>query len=55
MSLDATYTRELPLVENNATLKDLDNVIALPTETKPTKGWWIAISISSTALLIGAI
>jgi Ni/Fe-hydrogenase subunit HybB-like protein len=55
LSLDATYTRELPLVENNATLKDLDNVIALPTETKPTKGWWIAISISSTALLIGAI
>lgn len=55
MSLDATYTRELPLVENNPKLKDLDDVIAYPTESKPTKGWWIAISISSTALLIGAI
>ncbi len=55
MSLDSTYTRELPLVENNPSFKDIDNVIARPTETKPTRGWWIAFGISSTALLIGAI
>ena len=55
MSLDATYTRELPLVEDNATLKELDAIIALPTETKPNKGWWIAFGMSSTALLIGAV
>ena len=54
MSLDATYTRELPLVEGNPTLKELDAIIALPTETKPNKGWWIAFSISSMALLMGA-
>ena len=55
MSLDATYTRELPLVEDNPTLKELDAIIALPTETKPNKGWWIAFGMSSTALLIGAV
>lgn len=54
MSLDATYTRELPLVEDNPTLKELDAIIALPTETKPNKGWWMAFGISSTALLCGA-
>ena len=55
MSLDATYTKELPLVENNPPLKELDEIIALPTETKPNKGWWIAFGISSTALLIGGV
>lgn len=55
MSLDATYTRELPLVENNPKLADLDQLIMLPTQTKPTKGWWIAFGISNAALLIGAI
>lgn len=55
MSLDATYTKELPLVENNPKLADLDKLIMLPTQTKPTKGWWFAFGISSTALLIGAI
>lgn len=55
MSLDATYTRELPLVENNPTLKEIDEIIALPTETKPNRGWWLAFGISSTALLIGAV
>ena len=42
MSLDATYTKELPLVENNPTLKQIDDVIMLPTQTKPTRGWWMA-------------
>jgi molybdopterin-containing oxidoreductase family membrane subunit len=54
LSFDSTYTRELPLVEAKKSFKEIDEVIALPTETKPTKGWWIAFLISSTALLIGA-
>ncbi len=54
MSLDATYTRELPLVEGNPTFKEIDDVIAKPSETKPNIKWWIAIGISSTALMIGA-
>jgi Ni/Fe-hydrogenase subunit HybB-like protein len=55
MSLDATYTRELPLVEGNPTFKEIDDVIAKPGEVKPTIKWWIAIGISSTALMIGAV
>jgi len=55
LSLDATYTKEIPLVEGGVSFKDIDSVIALPTETKPTKGWWIAFLISLTALTIGAV
>lgn len=55
MSLDATYTREIPLVEGRTSFKEIDDVIAKPTETKPSIKWFIAIGISSTALLIGAV
>lgn len=55
MSFDSTYTREVPLVEGNPSFRDIDNVITNPTETKPTRGWWIAFGISSTALMIGAV
>lgn len=55
MSFDATYARELPLVEGDASLKAIDDVITLPTETKPTRGWWMAFGVSVTALTIGAI
>jgi len=55
LSLDTTYTKELPLVEGKTSLKEIEHVIALPTETKPDRGWWIAFGISSTSLLIGAI
>lgn len=55
MTFDQTYTKELPLVEEKATFRQIDDVIAKPVETKPTKLWLIAISISGTALLIGAI
>lgn len=55
MSYDATYTRELPLVTSRSDFKEIDQVLAHPTETKPTKGWWIAFGISFTALMIGAL
>ncbi|MGH2574583.1 MAG: NrfD/PsrC family molybdoenzyme membrane anchor subunit [Ignavibacteria bacterium] len=55
MSLDSTYTKELPLVESRSSFKELDDVIAAPVETKPTKKWLIMISITSTMLLIGAV
>jgi len=55
LSLDTTYTKELPLVEGKHSFKEIEQVIALPTETKPNRGWWIAFGISSTSLLIGAI
>jgi len=55
LSFDTTYTKELPLVEERSSFKELDDVIAKPTETKPGIKWFIGIGISSTALLIGAV
>ena len=55
MSFDATYTKQLPLVEGRSSFKDLDDVIARPTETKPSAKWLIGILISSAALLVGAV
>ncbi|HJY63494.1 MAG TPA: NrfD/PsrC family molybdoenzyme membrane anchor subunit [Ignavibacteria bacterium] len=55
MSFDSTYTKQLPLVAERSTFKELDDVIAKPTETKPSIKWLIGISISSTALLTGAV
>ncbi|HCA43739.1 MAG TPA: hydrogenase [Bacteroidetes bacterium] len=53
MSYDATYTKELPLVPERNSFKEIDDVILKPVDSKPTKKWWIAISISGTALAIG--
>jgi len=55
LSFDSTYTKQLPLVAERSTFKELDDVIAKPTETKPSIKWLIGISISSTALLTGAV
>lgn len=55
MSFDATYTKELPLVEDKSSFNEIDNVITLPTEEKPRKGWWVAFGVSFTALMIGAV
>ncbi len=60
MSLDYNaakldYTREVQLVEGNSTLADIDRDISLPMDTKPNRNFFIAISISGTFLLIGAL
>jgi len=55
LSFDTTYTKELPLVPERSSFPELDDVVFKPTETKPSKKWFMAISISSAALLIGAI
>jgi molybdopterin-containing oxidoreductase family membrane subunit len=53
--VDIDYSKELVLVEGNPPLADLDKVISLPLDQKPNKSFLIAISITSTMLLIGAI
>ena len=53
--MDIDYSKELVLVEGNPPLADLDKVISLPLDQKPNKSFLIAISITSTMLLIGAI
>lgn len=49
------YTIEPPVVEVKPSLSSINEDIARPLETKPTKGWYIAISISLTMLLVGAV
>ena len=55
MAFNETYTKELPLVEGQTSFGQIDDVIARPVETKPTKLWLLAITISGTALLLGVI
>jgi molybdopterin-containing oxidoreductase family membrane subunit len=55
LSFDATYTRELPLVEGRSSFRELDDVITRPMDTRPSMKWWIGFGISFTALTIGAI
>ena len=53
-----TETAEIlrpPLIEGEKSLGDVTRDICEPLERGPTRLWWIAITISSTALLAGVI
>lgn len=47
------YTREVPVVEGNPPLADIDRVIAAPMDERPRKNFFILLGISSTMLFIG--
>lgn len=49
------YTIEPPIVEGNPTQAEINETIARPLETKPTWKYYLALSISVSLLLIGAI
>lgn len=49
------YTKSPPLVEGNPSLAKINDSIARPTETRPSKKFFIALSITLTMLLIGAV
>jgi Ni/Fe-hydrogenase subunit HybB-like protein len=53
--VDIDYSKELALVEGNPPLAELDRVISLPLDQKPNKNFLIAISVTGSMLLIGAI
>ncbi len=55
--MDSTvdYRKEVPVVEGRPPLRELDDVIAKPLETKPDKKFYIALSITLTMLGIGAV
>ena len=55
MSFDSTYTKELPLVPERSSFKEIDEVVLRPLEEAPTRKWFMAMAISSMALMIGAI
>lgn len=49
------YTREMPVVEGNPPLAEIDRVISAPMDERPNRNFFIALTISSTLLLIGAV
>jgi len=49
------YTQEIPVVEGRPTLKEINELIAKPLDQKPDKKFYIAISITLTMLIIGAV
>lgn len=58
MSLSESVKEKLdlvPLVTNGRTLKDVNNDILKPSESFPTKLWWIAFSISAAVMLFGFV
>lgn len=53
--MEVDYAKEYPLVKGNLSLSTIEEKIAIPLDSKPNKKFYIALSISTTALLIGAV
>lgn len=49
------YSKETPAIAGRLTLAEIEELVAVPMETKPDKKYYIALTISVSALLIGAI
>jgi len=48
------YSVEAPVVAGRLSLAEIEELIAKPLDTKPDKKFYIALSISGGAVLIGA-
>lgn len=55
MSTTLDYTKDLPVVEGRPPLREIDELIAKPLDTKPDKKYYIALALTSTMLGIGLI
>lgn len=53
MNID--YSREAPAVAGRLTLAQIEELVAKPMDTKPDKKYFIALSISGSLLMLGAI
>lgn len=49
------YSKETPAIAGRLTLAEIEELVAVPLETKPDRKYYIALTISVSALLIGAI
>jgi molybdopterin-containing oxidoreductase family membrane subunit len=49
------YTQETLVIEGRPPLRDIDEAISKPLETKPDKKFYMAISVTLTMLMIGAV
>lgn len=53
MNID--YSQEAPLVTGRLSLAQIEELVAKPMDTKPDKKFYIALSISGSLLIIGAV
>ncbi len=53
--MNVDYSTELPVVEGGLTRSEIQDIVAKPLETPVNKKFFIAISISGSFLLLGAI
>jgi molybdopterin-containing oxidoreductase family membrane subunit len=53
--VDIDYSKELPLIQGRLSLGELEDLIAKPMSEKPTKKYYIALSITLSLLSFGAI
>ncbi len=49
------YSQEAPVVAGRLTLSEIEELVARPLDTKPDRKYFIALSISGSLLLLGAI
>lgn len=53
MNLD--YAKEMPLIEGRLSIAEIEDLIARPMDEKPNKKYYLALSITVTLLMIGAV
>lgn len=53
MNID--YSQEAPTIAGRLSLSEIEELVARPLDTKPDRKYFIALSISGTLLLIGAV
>jgi molybdopterin-containing oxidoreductase family membrane subunit len=53
--LNVDYSKELPVIEGRLSLAEIENLIAKPMDSKPDKKFLVALTISGSALIIGAV
>ena len=53
--MEVDYSVEAPVVEGRLSFAQIEEMVAKPLDTKPDKKFYIALSISGSALLFGAI
>ncbi len=53
--MEVDYSTETPVVAGRLSLAEIEEMVARPLDTKPDKKFYIALSISGSALLFGAI
>ncbi len=49
------YSKEIPVIEGGLTRAEIEQIVAKPMDTKPTKKYLIALTVSVSFLLFGAI